>query len=200
MKRDRLQNLQLTVSTTTMRLTFILAGSLLCGAFAGCTTPKPGNVEVAPVLHWVITDGTGRHESHYRFKPCVVAQDRPFTLDFSRPNSFESPDTQRTEDYFEGVHARMTVTISNGVARVVGRCDYDSHLGVVDSYEEDDESLYGQLIRHLSTRFTGTTKLGHELRIGAGEDDNEEPLVCVTFRETTASPSSFTGENLDDEP
>jgi hypothetical protein len=155
-------------------------------------------VEVSPALHWVITDSTGRHESHYRFKPYVVSQARPFTLDFSRPDSFESPDTGRIERYFEGVRTHMTVTISNEFAYVVGRCDYDSHLGVVDSYEEDDEALYGQLIRSLSTRFTGSTKLGHELRIRAGEDANEQPSVCVTFRETAAPVSKFTGESLDE--
>jgi hypothetical protein len=181
-----------------MRLGLILSFSLLCGAFAGCTTSRPRNVEVSPALHWVVTDSNGRHESYFRYKPCVVVQGRPFTLDFGYPNSFESPDTQRTEDYYEGVRARMTVTVSNDVACVVGRCDYDTHLGVVDSYEDDDESLYGQAIRFLSTRFTGTTKLGHELRIRAGEDDDNEPSVCMTFRETSASPSKFTEESLDD--
>jgi hypothetical protein len=181
-----------------MRLGFILIASLLCGAFTGCMTSQHQNVEVTPALQWVITDNSGRHEFHYRYKPCVVVPGRPFTLDFGQPNSFESPDTQRREDYFEGVHTRMTVTVSNGVACVVGRCDYGTHLGVVDSYEEEDESLYGQAIRFLSTRFTGTTRLGHELRIRAGEDDENEPSVCVTFRETFAPPSKFTGERLDD--
>ncbi len=181
-----------------MRIGLILAGSLISGVFAGCTT-KSRNVEVTPALHWVITDSSGRHESHYRFKPYVVSQARPFALDFSEPNSFESPDKGRTEKYFEGVRTHMTVTLSNDVAHVVGRCDYDSHLGVVDSYENDEESLHGQLIRSLSTRFTGTTKLGHELRIRAGEDDNDEPSICVTLRETTARPSKFTRESLDDD-
>jgi hypothetical protein len=180
-----------------MRLGFILI-SLLCGMFSGCTTSSHQNVEVTPALNWVFADSMGRHEIHCRYKPCVVAQGRPFTLDFGQTNSFESPDTQRAENYFEGVHTRMTVTVSNGVACIVGRCDYDSHLGVVDSYEEDGESLYGEAIRFLSTRFTGTTKLGHELRIRVGEDDENEPSVCVTFRETSASLSKFAGEILDD--
>ncbi len=180
-----------------MRLGLIVIASLLCVALTGCTTSQRRNIEVSPALHWVVTDSMGRHESHYRYKPYVVVPGRPFTLDFGKPNSFESPDTQRTEDYFEGVRVHMTVTVSNGVACIVGRCDYDTHLGVVDSYEEDDESLYGQAIRFLSTRFTGATKLGHELRIRAGEDDDNEPSVCVTFRETLAPPSKFTGESLD---
>jgi hypothetical protein len=182
----------------TMRWELILAGSLLCGGMVGCTTPRSPRVEVAAAEHWVVTDSNGRHEYHCRYKPFVVAQGRPFMLDFSRPDSFQSPDTGRRERYSDGVRTRMTVTLSNTTAYVEGRCDYVTHLGVVRSYYEDNEALYAHDIRHYSTRFTGMTSLDHELRIPVGEDENDEPSVCVTFRETTAKVSRFTAETLDD--
>ena len=181
-----------------MRAAHFLTSILLSGLLTACTSPRTANVEVSPVLRWVITDSNGRHESLTRFRPCVVAQGRRFTLDFSRDDSFQSPDSLREEKIFDGLRAHMTVTLSNGVALVSGRCDWDEDLGVVASYYQDDESLHAQLLRDYSTRFRGTTALGHELHIGAGEDINDQVSLCVTFRETTARPSRFTLESLDD--
>ena len=162
-----------------MRLPFILA--VLCSVLAGCKTASP-SLEVAPAEHWAGTDGNGPYEHHYRYKPFIVRQGKPFTLDLSRPNSFQSPDTGRRERYFDGVRARMTVTLSNGLAYVEGRCDYKIHLGVVRSYYQDDGALYAQALSDCSTRFTGMTQLGHELRIPANDED-DELSVCVTFRD-----------------
>jgi hypothetical protein len=181
-----------------MRTAHLLTFVLSCGMLIGCTSPRTTNVEVSPALRWVRTDSTGRHESLVRFRPCVVAQRTKFTLDFSRHDSFESPDSSQDEKVYDGLRARMTVTLSNGVALVSGRCDWDEHLGVVASYYQDEESLHAQLLRDYSTRFRGTTSLGHELHIGAGEDINDQVSLCVTFRESTSRPSRFTRESLDD--
>ena len=162
-----------------------------------CTSPKTVRVEVSPALRWVTTDSTGRHASLARFRPFVVTQGRPFTLDFSRHDSFQSPDSLRDERIFRGVRARMTITLFNGIALVSGRCDWNDHLGIVASYEQDDESLYAQLLRGYSTRFRGTTRIGHELQIGAGQDDNDQVSLCLTLNETASRPSKFLSEILD---
>lgn len=181
-----------------MRVLTILSLLAPGGLFTACTAPRLAHVEVTPALRWVGTDSMGRHESMTRFRPCVVQQDRPFTLDFSVRDSFQSPDTLRRESILMGLRAHLTVTISNGVARVSGRCENDDHLGIVASYEQDDESLYAHLIRKFSTRFRGTSTLGHELRIGTGEDVNNEVSLCVTFRETSARPTRFKAVSLEE--
>src|SRR3989442_4010474 len=101
----------------------------LGGLFTACTTVRFAQVEVTPGMRWVITGDKGPNESMARYRPFVVQQGRPFTLDFSFHDSFESPDTSRREGIFEGLRAHLTVTISNGIAHVSGRCDNDGHLG-----------------------------------------------------------------------
>ena len=180
-----------------MRLHFIVAVILVALMLTSCATRKIAHVEVTPKLCWVVTDYSGRTATTNNYAPFVVAQGVPVTMDFAQHDFFTSPDTQKRENYFDGVLVHLTVTISNDAARVSGRFDYNGHLGVVGNYEEDDRSLYAELIRNYSTRFIGTAKLGHELCIGAGEDINNEPSVCFTFRQSTAHLSKFAFESLD---
>lgn len=119
-------------------------------------------------------------------------------MDFAQHGTFTSPDTQEVEQYFDGVVARLAVAVSNTTACFSGRADYHLHLGVTSSYYQDDEALYGQTLRSYSTRFSGTCTFGHEMRIGAGEDINDEPFVLFTFRQTAAPLSKFSSEILDD--
>jgi hypothetical protein len=173
----------------------VIAASLL---LAGCATRNASNVEVVPAVLWVTTDDSGKHVMTNRYASCVVSQGVPFVLDFSQHDSFASPDAERVERYFDGVLAELSVSTSNSTARISGRVEYHLHLGVTSSYTEDQESLYGQTLRAYSTRFSGTTELGRQIRIGAGEDINNQPSVLLTFRTTSASPSRFTPILLDD--
>jgi hypothetical protein len=159
-----------------------------------CVTHRGKNVEVAPAVFWVISDDSGRHESLTRYKPLVVAQGVPFKLNFSEQDSFDSPDTGKREVCFNGVRARLSVTISNTTACFLGRSEYQTHLGVTSSSYEDDKTLYGQTIRTYSARFDGTARLGKEIRVHAGEDINNGPFLCLVFRETSAPVAKFKGE------
>lgn len=167
---------------------------------------KP-HVEVTPKLTWHIHDYAGvpgspeyhditnYYATNY-YAAFVVAQGVLSPLDFSLRDSFSSPDTGKLEKYFDGLVARFAVSLSNGTAYLAGRLDYDTHFGVVKSYEEDDEALYAQQLRHLSTRFNAKAAVGHELCIGVGEDDDEGPLLSLTFRPSTARLSKFAPESL----
>ena len=182
-----------------MRCHFVVSLIAVSLLLAGCATPKASNVEVAPTILWVTTNDSGKHVMTNRYASCVVSQGVPFTMDFSQHDSFTSPDTGRKEHYFDGVLAKLTVTTSNTTARFSGRVEYHLHLGVTSSYTEDQKSLHGQTLRQYSTRFSGTTELGHTIKIGAGEDINNEPSVLLTFRPTSAPPSKFTPIPLDDD-
>lgn len=173
----------------------VIAASLL---LVDCATRDTSNVEVAPAVLWVTTDSIGKHVTTNRYASCVVPQGAPFTIDFSRHDSFTSPDTGRKERRFDGVLASLSVNVSNTTAHISGRLENHLHLGVTSSYTEDRESLYGQTLRAYSTRFSGTTELGHTIRIGAGEDIENQPSVLLTFRMTSAAPSKFTPLLLDD--
>ena len=164
----------------------------------GCATRDIANIEVTPAVLWVVSDDTGKHCTTNHYASFVVTPGVPFTLDFSQHDSLTSPDTERPENYFDGVLAHFIVTTSNTTAFFSGRADYQLHLGVTSSYTEDDESLYGQTLRSYSTRFRGTCTFGHTVQLGAGEDINDEPSVCLTFRQTSAPVSKFTGVLLDD--
>ncbi len=181
-----------------MRSWFIVPGIAATLLLVGCATRNGSNVEVAPALLWVTTDDSGRHVVTNRYASCVVSQGVPFTMDFAEHSSFTSPDTQTQEQYFDGVCARLTLSTSNTTASISGRVEYHLHLGVTSSYTEDQESLSGQTLRAYSTRFSGTTELGHTIRIGAGEDINNQPCVLLTLRATSAPPSKFTAVLLDD--
>jgi len=181
-----------------MRLCSTIAISASASMLTACTTRKLASIEVTPAVFWTSTDDSGRHEITNHYAPFVIAQGVPFTIDCSQHDSFDSPDTQRGEKYFSGVLAHLTVTVSNTTACFSGRADYQKHLGVTSSYAEDDESLYGHTLRTYSTRFCGTSALGHQVRIGAGEDINDQPSICLIFRQTSAPISKFTGEFLDD--
>lgn len=174
----------------------VIAANLL---LVGCATRSASNVEVAPAVLWVTTDDSGKHVMTNRYASCVVSQGVPFTMDFSQHDSFISPDTERRERYFDGVLAELTVSTSNSTARIAGRVEYHLHLGVTSSYTEDQESLHGQTLRAYSTRFSGSTELGHMIKIGAGEDINNQPSVLLTFRATSAPPSKFTPLLLDED-
>ncbi len=182
-----------------MRRYFIASILAASSLLAGCATRTACNVEVAPAVLWATTDDSGKHLLTNRYASCVVSQGVPFTMDFSQHDSFTSPDTGRLEEYFDGVLAKLAVTTSNTTARFVGRIEYHLHLGVTSSYTEDQKSLYGQTLRSYSTRFSGSAELGHTIRIGAGEDINDEPSILLTFRATSAPPSKFIPALLDDE-
>jgi hypothetical protein len=175
----------------TMRGYFIdsvIAGSLL---LTSCATRTASNVEVAPAVLWVGTDDHGKHVITNRYAPCVVSQGVPFALDFSQHDSFTSPDTERREHYFDGLLAKIAVSASNTTAHVSGRVEYHMHLGGTSSCTAEQASLHRQTLRAYSTHFSGTTELGYQLRIGAGEDINNEPSLLLTFRTTTAPTSKF---------
>jgi hypothetical protein len=123
-------------------LSFHVAIAILALTTAGCAVHKSARIEVTPALLWVWTDYKGRSETTNHYAPFVVSQNVPFTMDFAFHDSFNGPDTGRNEPYFDRVMARLTVTLSNDVAFVTGRCDFDRHLGIVASYENDDEWLY----------------------------------------------------------
>jgi hypothetical protein len=173
----------------------VIAATLL---LAGCATRNALNVEVTPALLWVTTDDSGRHVVTNSYVSCVVSQCVPFTMDFAEHSSFTSPDTRRQEQCFDGVFAELKVSTSNTTAWISGRIEYHLHLGVTTSYTDDLESLHGQTLRAYSTRFSGTTELGHTMRIGAGEDINNQPSVLLTLRTTSAPPSKFTAILLDE--
>jgi hypothetical protein len=179
---------------------FIVSIVAASSFLSGCATRNAANVEVAPAVLWVTTDDSGRHVMTNRYASCVVPQGVPFALDFSEHDSFASPDTARRERYFDGVLAMLSVSTSNTTARISGRVEYHLHLGVTSSYTEDQESLYGHTLRAYSTRFSGSTEFGHQIRIGAGEDINNQPSVLLTFRTTSAPPSKFTPILVDDDP
>lgn len=181
-----------------MRLYITIAIIATASMLTACATRKLGGVEITPAVFWVTTDDGGRHEFTNYYAPFVVARGVPFTLDCSQRDSFESPDTKRDEKYFSGVFAHLTVTISNTTACFSGRADYQEHLGVTSSYAADNESLYGETFRTYSTRFCGTSALGHQVRIGAGENINDQPSICLMFRQTSAPISKFAGKILDD--
>ena len=191
---------QFSRSARTMRGYFIISVGAASLLLAGCATRNAANVEVAPAVLWVTTDDSGRHVTTNRYAPCVVSQGAPFALDFSQHDSFTSPDTERKEHYFDGVLAKLSVSTSNTTACISGRVEYHLHLGVTSSYTEDQESLYGQTLRAYSTRFSGTAELGHQIRIGAGEDINDQPSILLTFWTTSAPPSKFTPVPLNDAP
>ena len=170
-----------------------------------CATRQAGHVEVTPKLCWHVRDypaADGSDITNYWvtncYAPFVISQGVPFTIDFAQHETFASPDTGKTEHYFDGVVARLTVAVSNTTACFSGRADYDLHLGVTSSYYDDDESLYAQTLRSYSTRFSGSCTLGHEMRVGAGEDINDEPVVFFTFRQTAAPSSKFSSKILDE--
>ena len=173
----------------------VLAATLL---LAGCATRNASNVEVAPAVLWVTTDDSGRHVMTNRYASCVVSQGVPFTMDLAQHDSFTTPDTERKEHYFDGVLAKLIVSTYNTTAHISGRVEYHLHLGVTSSYTEDQKSLHAQTLKAYSTRFSGTTELGHTIKIGAGEDINNQPSVLLTFRTTSAPPSKFTPVLLDD--
>jgi hypothetical protein len=181
-----------------MRLCFTIVIMAVASMLTACATRKPASVEVTPAVLWISNDDRGRHESTNHYAPCVIAQGIPFKIDCSQLDSFTSPDTQKDEKFFDGVLVHLTVTVSNATACFAGRVDYQLHLGVTSSYTEDDESLSGQTLRTYSIRFSGTSTLGHQIRIGAGEDINNEPSICLMFRRTSAPISKFTGEILGD--
>ena len=181
-----------------MRGYFIVSVSASSLLLAGCATRNASNVEVAPALLWVTTDDSGRHVVTNRYASCVVSQGVPFTMDFAEHSSFTRPDTQTQEHYFDGVLAELRVSTSNTTASISGRVEYNLHLGVTSSYTEAQESLNGQTLRAYSTRFSGTTELGHTITIGAGEDINNQPSVLLTLRKTSAPPAKFTAVLLDD--
>ena len=170
-----------------------------------CATRQAGHVEVTPKLCWHVRDypaADGSDITNYWvtncYAPFVISQGVPFTIDFAQHETFASPDTGKTEHYFDGVVARLTVAVSNTTACFSGRADYDLHLGVTSSYYDDDESLYAQTLRSYSTRFSGSCTLGHEMRVGAGEDINDEPVVFFTFRQIAAPSSKFSSKILDE--
>jgi hypothetical protein len=173
----------------------VVAAALL---LVGCATRNALNVEVTPALVWVTTDDSGRHVVTNRYVSCVVPRGVPFTMDFAEHGSFTSPDTRRQEQCFDGVFAELKVSTSNTTAWISGRIEYHLHLGVTSSYTEGLESLHGQTLRAYSTRFSGTTELGHAIQIGAGEDINNQPSVLLTLRPTSAPPSKFTANLLDE--
>jgi len=185
----------------------VIAAALM---LAACATRKAAHVEVTPKLCWHVHDYAGGpigsadyHDiTNYWvtncYAPFVVSQGVRFTMDFAQHDIFTSPDTQKAEQYFDGVLTRLTVAVSNSTACFSGRTEYHLHLGVTSSYYEDDESLYGQTLRSYSTRFCGTCTLGHEMRVGAGEDINDDPVVFFTFRQSAAPLSKFTAEVSDD--
>jgi hypothetical protein len=181
-----------------MRSHFLAVGIAGTALLMGCASHRLSNVEVTPSVVWVVSDDSGRHCTTNRYAPFVVRSGVPFTLDFSQHDSFRSPDTDKTERYFDGVVASITVTASNTTAVFSGRTAYQLHLGVTASYTEDDASLYGQTLRLYSTRFHGSSTFGHTIELRAGEDINDEPSVCLSFRQTPARISRFTGLLLDD--
>jgi len=186
-----------------VRSHFIITVAAAALILTACATRKPAHIEVTPKLCWHVHDYAGSvgsadyHDiTNYWvtncYAPFVVSQGAPFTMDFAEHTSFKSPDTQKDERYFDGVLARLTVAVSNTTACFSGRAEYHLHLGVTSSYYEDEESLYGQTLRAYSTRFSGTCNLGHEMRIGTGEDINDEPVVSFTFRPSPAPLSKVT--------
>jgi|SRR6185369_2296213 len=181
-----------------MRFHFAIAVMVTASMLTACATRKIAHIEVTPAVSWVATDSIGRHQSTNHYAPFIVSQGVPFTMDFAKHDTFTSPDTQKIEQYFDGVVAHLTVAASNTTACFSGRADYHLHLGVTSSYYQDDETLYGQTLRSYSTRFSGTCAFGHEMRVGAGEDINDEPVVSFTFRETAAPLSKFSPEILDE--
>jgi hypothetical protein len=181
-----------------MRSHFLAVGIAGATVLTGCASHRLSNIEVTPSVVWVGGDDSGRHCTTNRYAPFVVRSGVPFTLDFSHHDSFRSPDTGKSECYFDGVVASVIVTASNTTAIFSGRTDYQLHLGVTASYTEDDESLYGQTLRLYSTRFCGSSTFGHTIELRAGEDINDEPSVCLSFRQTPAQISKFTGLLLDD--
>jgi len=196
---------QLSTLADYVRLHFIIAVIVATVILTACATRNASHIEVTAKLCWHVRDypsADGHDITNYWvtncYAPFVVSQGVPFTMDFAQHDSFASPDTQKVEHYFDGVVARMTVAVSNMTACFSGRADYHLHLGVTSSYYEDDESLYGQTLRSYSTRLSGTCTLGHEMQIGAGEDINDEPVVCFTFRQSTAPLSRFSREILDE--
>ena len=188
----------LAVRPTAMPFHFTIALVAIASILTACSTRKIARIEVTPAVSWIVTDGSSHHASTNYYAPFVVSQGVPFTMDFAQHDTFTSPDTQKIEPYLDGVVARLIVTISNSTACFSGRTDYHLNLGVTSSVYGDDESLYGQTLGSYSTRFSGTSALGHELRIGAGEDISNEPVVCFTFRQTTAPLTKFSPEILDD--
>jgi hypothetical protein len=101
---------------------------VLASVFTACAAPKNTHVEVWPKLCWHVRDYAGGpigspnyHEitnywvTNY-YSPFVVSQGIPFTMDFAEHDSFNSPDTGKVEHYFDGVMARLTVSVSNTTA------------------------------------------------------------------------------------
>jgi hypothetical protein len=188
----------------TLRITIFFSALI----FTACATRKD-HIEVVSKLCWHVHDYAGSPGStNYhvirdywvtnRYAPFIISQGVPFTMDFAQQDRFTSPDTQKTEHYFDGVMARMRVTVSNTTAFFAGHADYHLHLGVTSSYDEDDKSFYGETLRSYSTRFSGTCTMGHEMHIGAGEDINDEPVVSFTFQPSTSPLSKFSREVLDE--
>ena len=167
-----------------------------------CADPNATNVEVTPKLYWHVRhygsgpsredfdESTNYWATNY-YKLFVVSQGCPFTMDFANHDVFTSPDTQKNEAYSNGVLAKITVTVVNNTAYFSGRADYNLHLGINSGYTTGVKSLSGETLRSYSTRFRGTCDLGKEMQIGTGEDIYNEPVVCFTFRQTSAPLSEF---------
>lgn len=181
----------------------IILGALLAGR---CATRRTACVEVTPrlCLHchsYAGSIGSPNYEDITNYwvtncyTPFVVSEGAPFSIDFAQHDTFTSPDTGAKEKCFNGVITHLRVTVSNTVASFSGRTEFNEHLGVTSSYNNDDRSLYGQTLRSYSTRFDGTCTLGQEMQIGAGEDIDDEPVVCFTFRRCTAPLSKFNPES-----
>ena len=191
------------INTNLVRLHFTIAIIVASSVLTACADPNTTNVEVTPKLYWHINDyaGEGPGSPDYHeitnywttnfYTPFVISQGTPFTMDFAQHDSFTSPDTLNNEEYFDGVMTEMTVSVSNTTAYFSGRAEYHLHLGTTSAYMTGAESLYGETLRSFSTRFRGTCDFGDEMQIGAGEDVNDEPVVCFTFRQTSAPLSKF---------
>jgi hypothetical protein len=192
----------------TMRIHLVLVAAL---AFlpGGCASRKASHVEVVAKMRWHHHDYAGRigspdyhsitnYYSTNCYAPFVIAQGAGTTLDFALHDSFISPDTGRSEKYFDGLVARIKVSVSNDVAFVSGRLDYDTHFGTVKSYVEDEEAMHAQQLQHLSTRLQAETSLAHELWIDVGEDDDDGPWLCLCLRRSTRPLSRFDPQTICD--
>ncbi len=179
-------------------------------AVAGCATRRAVHVEVTPTLLWHPFDDRGRIGPAYydcvtngwvtnRYAPFVVCQGVPCTMDFSDGcDSFWSPDTQRDELYFDGLIARLSVAVSNTTVSFWGRTEYQIHLGATASDSGAHEAVDVEAQRSHSTRFRGRCALAHAVQVGAGDDLNDEPVLCLVFRLTTAPLSDFDPDPLED--
>lgn len=185
-----------------MRLHFTIAIIVATSILTACADPNVTNVEVTPKLYWHVRhygggpvregfdESTNYWVTNY-YKPFVVSQGSPFTMDFAIHDVFTSPDTQKNEKYSNGVLAKLTVAVADTTVYFSGRADYNLHLGIHSGYTTGVKSLYGETLKSYSTRFRGTCDLGREMQIGTGEDIYNEPIVCLTFRQTSVPLCEF---------